>query len=92
MNTQALAGVTTARWLGYTGLIPFVAGGALALTSDGALRDLAVRAVIGYGAVIVSFPDDPSSCSSATRVATSLTTSSRSLLNQKIDGSSADGT
>jgi hypothetical protein len=44
-----------ARWLGYLGLIPFVAGGAMALFGDEAASALGLRAVIAYGAVIVSF-------------------------------------
>jgi hypothetical protein len=48
-------GRSAALWLGYLGLIPFVAGAALAFTGDPPLRDLAVRAVIAYGAVILSF-------------------------------------
>lgn len=48
-------GANMARWLGYLGLIPFLAGGALALTGEPATRDVALRAVIAYGAVIVSF-------------------------------------
>ena len=55
MNTQADDGRGMARWLGYLGLIPFVAGAALALAGDPATRDLAVRAVVAYGAVIASF-------------------------------------
>ena len=54
-QTEQDAGRGMARWLGYLGLIPFVAGGVLAVTGDAAVRDLAVRSVIAYGAVIVSF-------------------------------------
>ena len=50
-----MGGAGMARWLGYLGLIPFVVGGALALTGEPATRDVALRAVIAYGAVIVSF-------------------------------------
>ena len=55
MNMQQDAAAGTARWLGYLGLIPFVAGGALALFGDEAASGLGLRAVIAYGAVIVSF-------------------------------------
>jgi hypothetical protein len=55
MTTQPDDGRRTARWLGYLGLIPFVAGAALALAGDPPVRDLAVRAVVAYGAVIASF-------------------------------------
>ena len=55
MEAQQHDGRSTAQWLGYLGLIPFVAGAVLVLTGDPASRDLAIRAVIAYGAVIVSF-------------------------------------
>jgi hypothetical protein len=55
VEAQHDGGRSAAQWLGYLGLIPFVAGAALALTGDPAVRDLAIRAVIAYGAVIASF-------------------------------------
>lgn len=55
MSSHQEAATGTARWLGYLGLIPFVAGGALALFGDGVASGLGLRAVIAYGAVIVSF-------------------------------------
>ena len=55
MSAHQDAAAGTARWLGYLGLIPFVAGGALALFGDEATSGLGLRAVIAYGAVIVSF-------------------------------------
>lgn len=44
-----------ARWLGFGGLIPFVATAMAAVIADGPLRDLAARALPAYGAVILSF-------------------------------------
>jgi hypothetical protein len=45
-----------ARPLGYGGLVPFVACALVMLAvPDGATRDLAGRALLGYGAVILSF-------------------------------------
>jgi hypothetical protein len=41
--------------LGYAGLLPFVACVLGIVLLDGAARDLAVRALVGYGAVILSF-------------------------------------
>jgi hypothetical protein len=55
MTDDRYPGAGTARWLGYLGLIPFLAGGALALLGNGAASAFGVRAVIAYGAVIVSF-------------------------------------
>ena len=44
-----------ARWLGFAGLLPFAAA-ALAMAWPGApLQELAPRALLGYGAVILSF-------------------------------------
>ncbi|CCD89980.1 conserved membrane protein of unknown function [Bradyrhizobium sp. ORS 285] len=43
------------RSLGLAGLIPFVGLAILVITSDETLRAAALRAQIGYGAVIVSF-------------------------------------
>ena len=44
-----------ASWLGYAGLIPFVTLAALALVSNGDLQLQSRGALIGYGAVIISF-------------------------------------
>jgi hypothetical protein len=41
--------------LGYAGLLPFVAGAFGAALLEGEPRDFAVRALVGYGAVILSF-------------------------------------
>lgn len=46
---------TLARLLGYGGLIPFLASALGAWAVDGALADLALRSLLGYGAVILSF-------------------------------------
>lgn len=56
-STERLAQLIAAyRTLGYAGLLPFLAGalGVLLLGDPGA-RQLAERALIGYGAVILSF-------------------------------------
>jgi len=45
----------TAQWLGYLGALPFIACAALALLSGGTVQALALQALIGYGAVILSF-------------------------------------
>lgn len=55
MNATHPDGRSMALWLGYLGLIPFLAGAGLALVGEPALRDLAIRAVLAYGAVIASF-------------------------------------
>jgi len=47
--------VPIALWLGYGGLIPFVAGAALAGLLDPESRPLAASALSAYAAVIVSF-------------------------------------
>jgi hypothetical protein len=44
-----------ARLLGFSGLIPFVAAAAGALIADSALQDMSLRALVAYGAVILSF-------------------------------------
>lgn len=41
--------------LGYAGLMPFVAGALGAALLEGEARDFAIRALVGYGAVILSF-------------------------------------
>jgi glutaredoxin len=55
-ETESPAGVRrAARWLGYLGVLPFV-GSALALVLAGdAVRAVALPALLGYGAVILSF-------------------------------------
>ena len=45
----------TARWLGYLGALPFIACPLLALFADGGVQDAALQALLGYGAVILSF-------------------------------------
>lgn len=54
MSSEALTHPRLAVWLGFAGLIPFLAsaGGALFLTGS---NDFAITALIGYGAVILSF-------------------------------------
>ncbi|MGB5260772.1 MAG: DUF3429 domain-containing protein [Gammaproteobacteria bacterium] len=44
-----------AAWLGYAGLLPFVALAALVWVTDGDLQTQARAALIAYGAVIISF-------------------------------------
>jgi len=44
-----------AAWLGYAGLIPFVALAALVWAPEGDLQSQARAALIAYGAVIISF-------------------------------------
>lgn len=43
------------RWLGYAGVLPFVACVVGIALLDGASRDFAARALLAYGAVILSF-------------------------------------
>jgi len=45
----------TAQWLGYAGALPFIACAALALLTGGDLQATALQALLGYGAVILSF-------------------------------------
>jgi glutaredoxin-related protein len=51
----AAAAAPVARWLGYLGALPFVAGALGLLTAGAGSRALALQALIGYGAVILSF-------------------------------------
>ena len=44
-----------ARWLGFSGLIPFVAAAVAGLVGGPPLHDLSLRALLAYGAVILSF-------------------------------------
>jgi len=44
-----------ARWLGFAGLIPFVAAAAAGIVPAAPLHDLALQALLAYGAVILSF-------------------------------------
>lgn len=44
-----------ARWLGFGGLLPFALAAVVGLLAPEPLRDLALRSLIGYGAVILSF-------------------------------------
>jgi hypothetical protein len=58
MSSHQEAATGTARWLGYLGLIPFVAGGALALFGDGVasgLPALLVDARTGLALLIAAF-------------------------------------
>lgn len=45
----------TTQALGFAGLVPFVAGAAVVAVGPAAWHDAALRALIGYAAVIVSF-------------------------------------
>ena len=44
-----------ARWLGLGGLVPFALAALVGLAADAPLRDLALRSLLAYGAVILSF-------------------------------------
>lgn len=44
-----------ARWLGFAGLIPFVAGAFASLPVAGELRPFALPLLLDYGAIILSF-------------------------------------
>lgn len=44
-----------ARWLGFAGLIPFVAGALATLPVSGALRPYGLPLLLDYGAIILSF-------------------------------------
>ena len=46
---------SAARWLGFGGLLPFAATASLALYPALSLNDIATRALLAYGAVILSF-------------------------------------
>jgi hypothetical protein len=52
---QSSRAVPIALWLGYAGLIPFVAGAALAWLVQPELRPFTAAALSAYAAVIVSF-------------------------------------
>jgi len=55
-SLDRLTGDTTvAERLGYAGLIPFVVCCLLIVMGHGAMRQIAVQALVGYGAVILSF-------------------------------------
>jgi len=47
--------ITVAERLGYAGLVPFVGCCILIVLGHGAIRQFAVQALVGYGAVILSF-------------------------------------
>ncbi|MDA9976027.1 DUF3429 domain-containing protein [Alphaproteobacteria bacterium] len=55
MQRDSLTIPQCAFWLGFTGLIPFVAAAALNFLPDAPLHDLALQALLSYGAVILSF-------------------------------------
>lgn len=44
-----------AQWLGYLGALPFIAAALLVLLADNRVQDMALQALLGYGAVILSF-------------------------------------
>ncbi len=44
-----------ARWLGFAGLLPFLGAAVAALVTEGGPNAFAVRALLAYGAVILSF-------------------------------------
>lgn len=54
-DPQAHPSIPTALWLGYAGLIPFVAGAMLAWLLPPDSRSFAAQALSAYAAVIVSF-------------------------------------
>jgi hypothetical protein len=54
LSSNALLSLLT-RGLGVAGLLPFVAGAAAVVVGPPAWHDAALRALIAYGAVIVSF-------------------------------------
>jgi hypothetical protein len=45
----------TARWLGYSGLLPFIAGSAGCFLPEGPLQQFSQFGLLGYSAVILSF-------------------------------------
>lgn len=55
MQTERAAVPVMAAWLGGMGALPFVALAVAVIGLDGAARALAVQALLGYGAVILSF-------------------------------------
>lgn len=48
-------GKNTARWLGYAGLVPFIALAAVTATGSESWRGQALPALVAYGALILSF-------------------------------------
>ncbi len=44
-----------AKWLGYAGALPFVAGALASIPLAGALRPFGLMLLLGYGAIILSF-------------------------------------
>ena len=74
---------TAAKWLGFSGLIPFLAGALATLPVMEALRPFGVTLLLAYGAIILSFMggvhwgvamlrDDPDSRALAASVVSSL--------------------
>lgn len=55
MQTERAAVPVMAAWLGGMGALPFVALAVAVIGLDGVTRALAVQALLGYGAVILSF-------------------------------------
>ena len=55
MARQPSAVPRAARWLGFAGLMPFVAAAGAGILPGAQLHDLALQALLTYGAVILSF-------------------------------------
>lgn len=55
MLRQPSAVPRAARWLGFAGLLPFVAAAGAGIMPTAPLHDLALQALLAYGAVILSF-------------------------------------
>ena len=55
MARQPSATPSAARWLGLAGLIPFAAAAGAGMVPVAPLHDLALQALLAYGAVILSF-------------------------------------
>ncbi len=54
-NQPGTDATSLARWLGYAGLIPFVAGTVLLVGGHVGVREFALEGLIAYAAVILSF-------------------------------------
>ena len=55
MKRESLTIPQCAFWLGFAGLMPFLAAAAINLIPGAPLHDLALQALLSYGAVILSF-------------------------------------